>query len=835
MSNRALQSNAISAFYRIPRQLRERAQWVCWREEEREGRSTKVPYQIDGRPAKVNDPQTWTTFNKAIAAYESDRGRWSGIGYVFAADDEFFGIDLDSCVFSEGRITKWGQRILSRFGSYAEVSPSGSGFKIIGIGKPPFEGGREFKGNLEQASPDKSPEICVYGERRFFCLTGDVIDGHAELRDFQQALIDLCKKLWPDDRNGKSTPPISPSRPAPPRQISDPIAFDRCLAALRSLNPVDNADGSHRLFCAACTAVGFGLTDDDSLSVIRRYETERPFPRSLTDEDIERRIRDARQRVEQPEPSANGEPQSAGAGVHPGDWPAPKPLPSLLPQVTPFDVAWLPKPFQAWIADISSRMQCPLDYPAVASMIVLATVVGRKCGIRPKRCDDWLVVPNMWGVAIGRPGLLKTPSIGEPIKFLDRLEVRAKEEFAGLQEKYRSDKIVRDAKRKAARHELAKAFRSKVADSADDEMDDPGEHADFEQVLREAEPDAPVRRRFIVRDSTAEMLGVLLNENPNGFAVVRDELVGLLRALEKTGQEQARAFLLECWNGYGRFSWARIGRGNLDVESCCLSVFGAATPGGLHHYLQQARQGGDGDDGLIQRFQLAVWPESSTTWENIDRWPNKQAKDEAWSAVERLVKWMPTNAQQDPDGDIPYLRFRTDAQPAFDEWRAHLEKRLRNEDLPACVESHLSKYRSLIPTLALLISLCEDPDAMAVDRGCLDRAIEWGRYLESHARKIYAVDLRRDIAGAHSLVQKILDGSLHDGFALKQVYRPHWSNLADRDAAGAAVDLLMELGWLREETEATSGRPRTTYYLHPEFFSRLQKSSAAESPADVPF
>src|SRR5688572_28011578 len=76
---------------------------------------------------------------------------------------------------------------------------------------------------------------------------------------------------------------------------------------------------------------------------------------------------------------------------------SPKPLPNDLPAVKPFDLGLLPVSFQDWIADIADRMQCPPDFPAVAAMVALAGIVGRKVGIRPKRRDDWLVVPNLWG------------------------------------------------------------------------------------------------------------------------------------------------------------------------------------------------------------------------------------------------------------------------------------------------------------------------------------------------------------------------------------------------------------------------------------------------------
>ncbi len=76
-------------------------------------------------------------------------------------------------------------------------------------------------------------------------------------------------------------------------------------------------------------------------------------------------------------------------------WPEPQPLPRGLPAVEPFDYDLLPDVFRPWVKDIAERMQCPPDFPAVAAMATLAGVVGKQVGIRPKRRDDWLVVPNL--------------------------------------------------------------------------------------------------------------------------------------------------------------------------------------------------------------------------------------------------------------------------------------------------------------------------------------------------------------------------------------------------------------------------------------------------------
>ena len=65
-------------------------------------------------------------------------------------------------------------------------------------------------------------------------------------------------------------------------------------------------------------------------------------------------------------------------------------------------------------------------------MVAYASVVGRKVAIRPKRRDDWTVVPNLWGTIIGRPGTLKSPALQEALRPLSLLEKAAKAAQRGL-------------------------------------------------------------------------------------------------------------------------------------------------------------------------------------------------------------------------------------------------------------------------------------------------------------------------------------------------------------------------------------------------------------------
>src|SRR5438128_8919508 len=136
------------------------------------------------------------------------------------------------------------------------------------------------------------------------------------------------------------------------------------------------------------------------------------------------------------------------------------------------------------------------------------------------------------------------------------------------------------------------------------------------------DPAEPTRKRYIVNDSSVEKLGVVMNQNPNGVMAFRDEVSGLLEHLDREGQEGARAFYLEAWDGLGRYTYDRIGRGTLDIESVTLSILGSIQPGKLFGCLRSALQGGTGDDGLMQRFQLIVYPDINRQWRNVDRWPD---------------------------------------------------------------------------------------------------------------------------------------------------------------------------------------------------------------------
>jgi putative DNA primase/helicase len=446
-----------------------------------------------------------------------------------------------------------------------------------------------------------------------------------------------------------------------------------------------------------------------------------------------------------------------------------------------------------------------MDFPAVAAMIALATVVGRRVGIRPKRQDDWLVVPNLFGAVIGRPGVLKTPAIMEPLRQLYRLEADAVDLYKQLMDQWKIQQIIT----KEQEHVTAQKIREAIKNNQD--------ATGYAETLLASEEPRPTRKRYLVNDSTVEKLGELLNENPNGLLVFRDELTGLLRQLDREGHDSDRAFYLEAWNGNGRFTYDRIARGTIDIEACCVSILGGIQPGPLGHYLRSALQGGEGDDGLLQRFQLLVWPDISSGWRNVDRWPDSEAKRRAYEVFTRLntLTSSAVDAVCDEEhGGIPYLRFSDEAQVVFDEWRSALEHRLRQGHEHPAIEAHLAKYRSLIPSLALVIHLA-DGGKHPVGVDAVERACAWGDYLESHARRVYSHGIAPDDMAARGLAARMQAGDLTSGFTARDVYRRHWAGLSTREEAEKAIAVLQELDWLHEVKESTGGRPSAKYLINP--------------------
>jgi hypothetical protein len=785
--------------------IRDLKQWLCWRTEERDGKPTKVPYSsLTGRMASSTNPETWACYEDAVRACK-EHG-YDGIGFVFTPDDDLCGVDLDGCLDPEtGEIVSWAQEIIEELDSYTEISPSGTGVHILVRGELPP--GRNRKERFE-----------AYDRSRYFTITGEHLVGTPRAIECrQEELRRVFERVLGETsaNNGHRGPATAPEPLS--NGLSDTQIIEKASAAdngevFRQLWAGDTSDYTSRSEAdlALCSHLVFwtGGDPDRVDELFRQSGLYRP-------KWDERHYGDGRTYGQATiEKAFEGTTEFYAGGDD--EWEAPVPLPQGLPPVASLDPPMIPEPLRRWIVDVSERMQIPPDFAAVGAVVVAGSLIGRNVGIYPKRRDDWLVVPNLWGAVVGRPSLLKSPALAEVMKPLARLIAKAYEEYQKAKLAYETDVMVADATKAALKDELKKAAREAARG---------GDRSKLDEIARRSQdtesPEEPLLRRYKTEDATVEKISEILLENSRGILVHRDELSGWLRNLDKQGREGDRSFYLESWNGTGSFDVDRIGRGSLHVPALCLSILGSIQPGPLSTYVYQATQGEKGDDGLLQRFQLLVWPDPPTSWRNVDRWPDTEAKTRSYGVFKQLdaLDSRDFGANSEDEEGIPAVRFTDDAQEVFDRWRDELESKLRTGELPPALESHLAKYRSLMPSLALIFQLIEYVDGTgeggAVGLRPALQAAAWCEYLETHAARLYSSAENPVMEGARVLLDRIRNGDVQDSDSTRSVYRKHWTKLSTPEEVNSACQVLEEFGWIRVESVKTGGRSTSKLYLHP--------------------
>jgi len=153
-------------FHNIPDALKTQARWVMWNwtKSRREDKWTKPPVQINGNLASVDNPATWSDYEDVVEAYLS--GQFDGVGIVLPED--VVGVDVDDCI-ADGEWTGRAYLVtaLEPGRTYTEISPSGTGIKMLGLGQV----------NPKLKRKARGIELYDRRSRRYFTITGNVPKG----------------------------------------------------------------------------------------------------------------------------------------------------------------------------------------------------------------------------------------------------------------------------------------------------------------------------------------------------------------------------------------------------------------------------------------------------------------------------------------------------------------------------------------------------------------------------------------------------------------------------------------------------------------------------------
>jgi hypothetical protein len=573
---------------------------------------------------------------------------------------------------------------------------------------------------------------------------------------------------------------------------------------------VEGQGGNAATFRVACILTNdYALPDFDAMDVLREYNTRCSPP--WDDDELCAILANAKRYAKEARGSKvrdnvynfpKGDPAAFSGFRKPAydmQWPAMGALPGSA-AVPEMPLEMVPAAMREWVGDLAAVAHRPVESIATAAISALSALAGNRYWLRPLG-GDYMVPTHLWALNIAPPGAKKTSILGDATQMLLDVE-------KGYADTYKPEVFANMAKRERIEAKIAKVKKSLAKDSegvAESELTELRE--ELENI-----PKGP--RRLITQDATSEKLLDLVRENPAGIAVVRDEIVGVLEATTKKGQEGARTMYLQGADS-NPYTQDRIGRGTIAVDRLTLTLVGAAQPGAIQPYVEEAR--GGRADGLLQRFQLTVWPGDRKTWTRPTGAVSKMAK----ARVSMLAAWVSWHIRDSKEPLV--IEPHDDAREFFLAWRDKAELRLCvGGDLAQTSEafrSHIAKHQRTMQALAAIFQLIEDADKnrkpQSVSLTNAELAARWCEFLEVHARRLYGEDTDPGSAPARRLASKIRDGQVTHGMPLREIARKDWGGLRGDDLS-SAVATLESLNWVRTAEETTGGRPSKRILLHPD-------------------
>jgi hypothetical protein len=448
-----------------------------------------------------------------------------------------------------------------------------------------------------------------------------------------------------------------------------------------------------------------------------------------------------------------------------------------VPDYEAFPMHALPGILVPFVAEAAAALapDCDPVYVALHSLAAVGGLLGNKVRIRLK--PSWLEPPVVWGVIVSESGTVKSPAWQLATAPVFGIEGELRAARAQLLEQY----------------EQAMAEWRKRKDD-----DEPPER-----------PVPPARRRVLVGDTTVEKLAVILQDNPAGVLVTRDELSGWFQSFNqykaKGGADVAS--WLEMFRAGPLLNDRKAGDDGgqaLYVPRAAVSVCGTIQPGTLSSLMTPAFR----DSGLMARLLLAMPPRKAKVWTDADVDPHTA---DAYANLFCKLHELPA-----PTGGPVIVPLSDGAKAVWVEfyngWNQELA--VTTGDLAAAL-AKLEAYAARLALLHHVVSTIDDPAPSPVSAASMEAGIALARWFAREARRVYAMLLAgRD----RQYDSRLLDYIRARGGEVTPKAVRDWNRVRypDRDAAESALRHLANLGFGRlGSTEAgpRGGRPAYVFRL----------------------
>jgi len=391
----------------------------------------------------------------------------------------------------------------------------------------------------------------------------------------------------------------------------------------------------------------------------------------------------------------------------------PDPLPEAREIFRRFPVECLPHPVAGFVRNSAKAIGCDPSFLALPALTALGATIGNNRWI--KIHHGWIQPPIIWAVIIGESGALKSPAFSRALHCVHAIEQELFGKFIAESKDYDALKSAYDVQ----------ARKTKGGDVG----------------LPAEPPEPPIRERMLVVDTTIEALGGILQDNPRGVLLARDELSGWFGGFNRYTQGRGgdEAFWLSAYDAKPHSVDRKSQTKPVYIPACAACITGGIQPGVLRKVLQ----GDNTENGLASRFMVAFPPERR------QRLRNPSSDDEAIRREDEnaLAGIMERLRGLEPDADgKPVIIGLSDE--AFDTLQDYLNNthypELENEHGP--LKAVWSKFSGSLSRLALIIHYVKwarEPHQLAnpeqVDANSIREAIQIIEWAKHEARRVYGM------------------------------------------------------------------------------------------------
>jgi hypothetical protein len=373
----------------------------------------------------------------------------------------------------------------------------------------------------------------------------------------------------------------------------------------------------------------------------------------------------------------------------------------LHPDASPFPMEALPPVIRRYVQEAAAALPIAIAPLAVAALVCLGTAIGARFAIRLK--PGWEERPSLYAALILPTGALKSPALKHatgPVKKQQRVYA---EQYHQKLDAYNQDLVKYERTLSQYKHRK------------DEPIDPPG-----------PPPKKPIMWRTWTADVTVERCGALLNENPEGFVIIRDELTAWVKSWNqyKGGKGADRQFYLSLWSGASH-TIDRQGKDPIILDHPFVGVVGCLTPSQLSHL----NDNGDPEDGLLQRL-LFVVPEQVPI-----RWTDAKVSEEAageYHALFETLYALPWEAK--PDARV--LELSTDAARLFVQWHDHHCTETESPVVDPALRGYYAKLKGYCPRLALIHALCLNPKCNLIEEESVAAAADLIEYFKRQVARL---------------------------------------------------------------------------------------------------